>query len=317
MKQPYVCIRCGYETHHKPAMNKHLYTKKKPCPMIENEIELTLDIKEHILNNRIYKITQPATVQQVINNNINNYNTINNFVANLDTIEKLTKYTEYKKIDVIDFNQSVEDKYAGKVKRLESNPNKYGFELQIHDFLDIINEISKVSNEGTFEFSMLYDSKINRLKFYEDGVWEEILLAKGLKQIITVIQDALFDSYEFYLIRKMNNDACFRTRQEMKELLEEYYKFIGCFDVNPKSKDKSDGYILQDQDNEDFEVSEKCWQTYNRVRDNLKKVEINSLKKEVLDIIKRNSSKNIDEMNKKIVELFQMDENFKNIIYKL
>lgn len=43
-------------------------------------------------------------------------------------------------------------------------------------------------------------------------------------------------------------------------------------------------------------------------------MEMNSIKKEVLDIVKRNTNRNIDEMNKKIVELFQMDENFKNII---
>jgi hypothetical protein len=38
-------------------------------------------------------------------------------------------------------------------------------------------------------------------------------------------------------------------------------------------------------------------------------MEINSIKKEVLD-----TNRNIDDMNKKIVELFQMDENFKQII---
>ena len=43
-------------------------------------------------------------------------------------------------------------------------------------------------------------------------------------------------------------------------------------------------------------------------------MEMNSIKKEVLDIVKRNTNRNIGEMNKKIVELFQMDENFKNII---
>lgn len=53
---------------------------------------------------------------------------------------------------------------------------------------------------------------------------------------------------------------------------------------------------------------------YTSERDNIKKMDINSIKKEVLDIVKRNTNRNIDDMNKKIVELFQMDENFKQII---
>lgn len=53
----YECPRCGYKTHRKPAMYMHLYTKKKTCPQTKNAIELSDEIKEHILDNRIYNVT--------------------------------------------------------------------------------------------------------------------------------------------------------------------------------------------------------------------------------------------------------------------
>ena len=54
VRQNYTCIRCGYNTHDRSCIRRHLYIKKKPCQSIENDIELTDEIKETILNNRIY-----------------------------------------------------------------------------------------------------------------------------------------------------------------------------------------------------------------------------------------------------------------------
>lgn len=52
----YECIRCGYETDSKSHMQKHLMQKIKPCPQTMNDIELTDEIKEYIINNRVYRI---------------------------------------------------------------------------------------------------------------------------------------------------------------------------------------------------------------------------------------------------------------------
>lgn len=57
-KPKYECIRCGYQTESKSHMQKHLLQKISPCPKLKNDIELTDDIKEFILKNRIYKITK-------------------------------------------------------------------------------------------------------------------------------------------------------------------------------------------------------------------------------------------------------------------
>jgi hypothetical protein len=42
--------------------------------------------------------------------------------------------------------------------------------------------------------------------------------------------------------------------------------------------------------------------------------EVKTVKKEVVDIVKKNSKANVIELNKKMMEVLQMDEEFKNNI---
>jgi len=88
---PYKCPRCGYETSNKSWMRSHLFTLKKPCQGVLNVMELTSDIKEGILANRIWHplpvldCTHP--LHRSITNNINNYNTIyNNIIVTDDAM---------------------------------------------------------------------------------------------------------------------------------------------------------------------------------------------------------------------------------------
>lgn len=54
MRHKYVCVRCGYETEFKSSMHNHFYKRQKPCPALAKDIELTQEIKQHILDNFIY-----------------------------------------------------------------------------------------------------------------------------------------------------------------------------------------------------------------------------------------------------------------------
>ncbi len=63
---PYSCIRCGYTTKHKTKMTNHLFERKKYCPAIVNNIKLTEEIKNFILENRVYKIPKKTTITQNI-----------------------------------------------------------------------------------------------------------------------------------------------------------------------------------------------------------------------------------------------------------
>lgn len=56
MTKTYTCARCGYITVQKARMKHHLYDRKMDCPIVNNNIILTDEIKEKILNDTIYII---------------------------------------------------------------------------------------------------------------------------------------------------------------------------------------------------------------------------------------------------------------------
>lgn len=51
---PYQCCRCGYESQRRSCILFHFNDLKKPCPATKQPIDLTDEIKEYILDNRIY-----------------------------------------------------------------------------------------------------------------------------------------------------------------------------------------------------------------------------------------------------------------------
>ncbi len=226
-RDDYVCPRCGYTTNHKYSMKFHLYNLKKPCPASRNDIELDDNIKEYIIDNRIYHVPKPQQTPTTINNNINqvinNINTLNNFIGKIDPIEKLTQYTNYKQIEVHGIEDSMEDRYSSKVRRLDNDAYKYGFELNFNDLLETIDEVSKVRSEE--DFNILYCARLNKLKIY-DGEWNELLVIPGIKRLIELIQNYYWNSYECYLLRKIHNSPSSLDVVKSKELLDEYFKFI-------------------------------------------------------------------------------------------
>jgi soluble cytochrome b562 len=301
-------------------MQYHLLHTIKPCPGCKNDIELTEDIKERILLNRIYHIPvqqTPLTFNQIINNN----NTVINYIANMDTVSKITKYIEHTGVPLIDFEQSVEDKFDKKARKLESNGYRHGFSLKEIDFLEIIDEISNV-HAKIEEFNIMYDPKANKMKIFEAGVWEASLVSSGIKKMIQMIQLYYLNVYECYLIRHIrSSDVVAFKKQQYTELLHVYYKFLGVFDVEPFVSDKHDNAILyneyddrRDDDTGEYTIQEEFLPIYNKVVGSTTKSESNSLRKSVLDIIKRNTSKNVEDMNKRLLDLFNMDPAFKESI---
>lgn len=325
-KEKYECFRCGYCTHDRSCMRRHLFNVKKPCPGQKNAVVLTDDIKQHILDNRIYKPPKDPTTTTInnINQTINNYNTINNFIASIDLIEKITKYTEHKQLDIVPFSQNVEDKYINKAKRLENNTRN--IELKYQDILDIIHDVCNGECKIVEEINVIYDSKVNTIKLYEQGEWQEMIVSKGIVHIIKIIQEYYLDSYEFYLIRKIKSDEPGRKKAYYKELLQDYFKFIACFDIDPYFKNKNDYEILynpddpkhdtyvSDYDIDRHSISDQMQRMFDEITKSITKSEINSIKKEIIDIIKKNTKRGMDEVNKKVLELFNIDETFKKNI---
>lgn len=312
MKTPFVCVRCGYETFHKSSMFNHFFKKKKNCPQTLNVIELTDDIKQYILDNRIYRMPS-SNPTQVINQTINNYNTMNNFIAGMDAVDKLSKYLDHKNIKPVDFEQSIDERYTKIAEKLDNDCFKYGYELKKNDFLELINENSELRNEQLEAFNLMYDFKGNKLKIYDNGEWDTSLVPQGIQHVITVIKDYLLNSYEAFLVRTMFKTSSVITRQQQQELLEEYYEFLCCFDILPFVKDVTDADLMGNDSNE-YNISDQCYAIYKRIKNEISNSKVNKVRKEVLDILKRNTMKNIEEVNKRIFELFNMDSEFKTKI---
>jgi len=316
-KSPYECCRCGYSTLRKSCMRHHLYSLVKPCPSIKNDIDLTDDIKQHILTNRIYhtNVQSYSTINQVI---INNNNTVINYIARMDTVNKINKYIEHTGIQMIDFEQSIEDKFDEKAKKLENNAYRHGFSMSENDFLEIIDEISNVHSKIE-EFNIVYDHKWQKLKVYESGLWEELLITSGLKKIVEMVKAYYFNVYECYLIRNMmSRNVALSKKQEYKEFLQVYYKFLVAFHILPYVKKQHDNAILYNEDDDRreegrnvFTIEEEFLPLYNKIAKSITIGESNALKRSVLEIIKRNSLRNVEDMNKKLLDLINMDPDFK------
>ena len=308
-KKNYTCIRCGYETNLKPNMQRHLYQTKKQCPQTNHLIELTDEIKQHILVNRIYIIPKAPKITNITMNN-----TMNNYIGNMDTFDKLNKYTEYKGVEIVDFDESVDQKLAVRANNMRTNTTD-AMILKKATFIEHINEVSR--NDIIEDFNVLYDHKMKTFAIYNEGVWKKLSIKEGLHAIIFKIQDIHWDLYELYLIRKIHKIGLNQISQSFKERLIEYYEFIGSFEVDSNIKDRSDKNILYDEiddDNVAGQLSTTYWKLYLHTREAVSKREKQRVNKEVVDIIKRNTTHNINEMNKQIIQLFNMDETFKKMI---
>jgi hypothetical protein len=194
------------------------------------------------------------------------------------------------------------------------------YSLNQERLLDIVDEVSKICSGQEFkDFNIMYDSKFDELKMYESGTWENMFMEKGVKKLVGTIQSYYLDKYESYLLRKCKSGSIsLIERNSVHEMLTEYYRFLGCFDLEPYVKNRPDSEIVNKPDDdealESYTFETEFFQLYTRAVDSITKSELKSMKKNVVDIIRRNTKKNIDELNKRVMSLFNMDEKFKDIM---
>ena len=302
---------------------------------MSHDIELTSAIKEYIIANRVYippapvAPPPPQSLTQIINYN----NTINNFVANLDTIEKLKRMLHYNDVSLLECGDSIENAYTRQIEGLKQDPDSnlsFGscdaLVLDKNNLLEVVDQVSSLAQEHYTNFNIVYDKKFDKLKLYDMGKFEEYTLTIGIRTLLMKIQEFYFNVYECYLIRKIElSTLCHQEKAILKDKLTDYYRFIGCFDIDPFVKDKNDTEILYNEEDTRYEsgidhnddntdLPERFVNLYAKVRGETKISELNKTKKNVLDIVKKNCLKNVDELNKKMVDLFNMDEEFKQII---
>lgn len=333
-KDNYMCPRCGYESHDRSRMRRHFFEAKKKCPASRKDIELTEEVKSYILENRIYHFPEQVSCSnaphQTFNQIINNYNTMNNFISSMDAMEKLSKYLNYRGSQLMDFERTVELKYEEQRINLEKDHGHH--EITKDRIFEIIDQVTKIgadlnTSSSLEEFNVMYDSQLNKVLLYESGFWKEMIVATGLKTIIATIQEHFWDAYECHLIRRIHSSEqnAFQ-KSKIRDLLKEYYTFLACVDVDPYVKDRYDNQILYTSDDDryfeepdphesrGFEIVDEYTKLYKELKENLTMRQRGSVKKDLLDMIKRNSKKNVTELNKAVMSLFKVDEEFKQTL---
>ena len=317
-KDNYTCPRCNYNSNDKYNIRKHLFTLKKICPAINNDIELTEIIKNYILNNRIYKIPIiQNSPQQVIINYINNNNQINNYINNLDNMDKINKFIKIKNIELMDIEDTLNDSFHTKVFNLKNNKYK-DYQLKFQNIMETIDDITTINDIS--ELNILYDDILNKIKIFCEGEWKSLLLEIGINDIIQKIQSYYLDAYECYLIRKIKNETSnSRYYNELEESLFEYFKFLAWFDILPYIYEKNNNKILFNNDNDqyheytnNYDISDNYFNKYQIILGKINKTEQKKVKKGIESIIRKNTKSFFLDLNKKLLESFNNDSEFKN-----
>lgn len=308
VKQPYTCPRCSLQTKLKGNMERHLYKLQKMCPATHQDIELTDEIKQYILNNRVYHPPK-QTQQQVIIQQINNNQQIINYIAKLDTRSKLDTYLEHTQTNLLPFEVQIEEQYKDQIEKCEDIETRLeSFSIKTPNILDILNTLTTSSNADTL--NVIYDKTPNKLSIYGDGDWDTCVFEQGVQKLIDKVREGFLDDYELLLLNKMADDPFPRERQRAREHLEEYYRFLETFEVNPLLLEFN--RLVGEKREKVHEYNETYYGMYENIKKNMKLSKAKELKKDVYNMIKNNCNASVNDLNKKMMDIICTDEEFKN-----
>jgi len=306
-------------------MNTHFTKLKKACPGTFMDIELTEDVRAKVFQNRVYKVEQVPNITQVINQN----NTINNYIANMDTFTKLGHLIRYKNMEIQDFQDKAEECFerpVEKLKQLSQNSSKAPISLGRNQIFDMLLDMTKSTKSSLEDFNVFYDKEQERICFYM-GSWENQQKTEGIKYLVDTLVSNYMDVYEVYLIRKLENiNGSCTDKARLTSSLEDYYRFTSAFDIPPFVQGKSDHalYSMEGSDSDEPEshdieshrIVDKYCSIYEQCKAALTISEKKDLHKAVLDIVKNSSKTNLRELNHRIMGIIKIDKDFGNMLLK-
>jgi hypothetical protein len=287
---PYSCIKCNFLTKNKKDMRRHLFERKTVCSGTLNDIELTDEIKECILKNRVYHIPKKVDVVQTIKNK----KKINTFITKLDPVDKLSKFLEYKDTKLFSLEDDVKSYFYDKIESMISDD----YVVSENFFYDTIKEITMISNIE--EMNIIYNEKSKEINIYNNGEWYTGLIDRGIINILKILKDNYLDHYEYFLFRQIYLHE-FDNKTEYEEYLKDYYKLLITFNFKPVVNGND---ILGDLY---YDLENKWLKIYDDIACKLKRSEMNKIKKEVSLIVKNYSIKNLNELNKEITNTLMTD----------
>jgi RNase P protein component len=274
-----------------------------------NDITLTPDIVQHVLEHRVYHPPKRPTVI--------NYNTMNNFIGHMDFEEKMGHLLTYRQKRIEDIEDGLEKKFQYRVDRLEGDKFKAGCYLSLDDLLCVVNDVTRVDRENIERFNILFDKAVKRFRLYRCKSWESFLEDIGVRELVSLIKSYYLDAYEMYLVRNLHTDHPTElNRLKLLEHLEIYYQFISSFDLSPFVVNFTDQEILGHRLVEESEnhLAERYLTVYCEQKQRVKPVERNRTKRKIINIVKENTVHNLGELDKILMELLKVDDSFKRQI---
>lgn len=313
-KVNYECCRCGYSTYQKTSMRYHLYVRKHSCPATQNVIELTEEIKVHILSNKVYNIpiSLPATSSKTTNN-INAI--INNIPPSFSNLNRLKAVSDFEGNEIINLFKYVETIFHKEINKLQNDSFKYNYELNQDAFFDIFDKISHRLDPSFKNLNIVFDGHhVNILD--DDDTWMEELIDKGVKIIVDIVQIMFLNEYEKYVLRKIKQMPYNQNRQHLLEALATYYRFISCFDLKPYCN-RSDDYILKNFYKETFTISDEFDPVFKECSKSVTKKERNDIQKKVFLILNRNFHQNMKYINHRFITMYSSNDAFQKSMQSL
>jgi hypothetical protein len=288
------------------------------------QLELTEDIKEIVLRDHFYKPETPTnekqmpsvTINQVNNQILNNFNMINNMLNNLSDTDKLSKYLSYNNKRLTDHEDYLENKFANRNDKLENNKYNEGYLLQLEDIYKVIDDVTCRSDDLE-NMNILYDKDSKRFRIYSCGKWESFMESFGIKTIIRLLKSYFLDNYEKYLLCNLYGFEYTKlNRVKLKEYLDIYYHFLASMELDPIIATSLDEDIFGRlvKENEPNYMVNRLVDEFIKIKKSVKKSEINGTNKKILNLLKDNHSHNLKNLNKSILEILKVDEEFSNLL---
>ena len=141
----YVCPRCLYTVTQRYKMRRHFENLKNPCPNITGII-LTDQIKDEVLVNHRYTVSQPDPHLyrsergcHTINKTINNFNTVNNIISGMESMDKIKMISDHQGIRQIDFEDRLEQEFQYRLERMEQDKFTGGYCLNHDGLLQLVD----------------------------------------------------------------------------------------------------------------------------------------------------------------------------------
>lgn len=289
-------------------MYRHLYQLQKECRKSENNIDLTDEIKQFILTNRVYHIPKQSP-QQVIINQINNNQQIINFIAKIDPVQKLQAYIEHTNTTILPFEDKVREQYQDQIEMCETIQTQLtNFALDRNHLTNILNDMT--SPNGIDKLNVIYDKVNEKLLIFNEGDWESYPFDIGVKELVEKIKYIYLDKYEELLLDKYDHDISFQERKRAEERLTEYYAFLIAFGIKP--------LLVQGKRKAILDYNDKYYTSvYEKVKKSIAPSQLNETVRTVHNIIKSNCVTSVGELNKRIMDVFCSDQDFKDTIIQM